>query len=405
MDFSQRVNQVPDSITLKLNAKAVKLSEEGRHIYNLTAGQLPFKPHQNFIEKMHAELNFLKSFQYTPAAGIKELRDKFINYFKETRKVDLDDSYDCIISNGGKHSIFNALGTIINPGDEVILLAPYWISYPEMVKLWGGTPVVVKSQVYDGYTPSIQHIKKAITKKTKAVIINSPNNPSGVHYPDRWMKDFAEMIVKFPNVFILSDEIYFELSYYDPKPTYFYQHDSSLLERTLVFDGISKSFASTGLRIGYCIAKKELVSLYSKLQAQTSSGANSLVQRGLLSYSFDDVKGFVDPINQKLRKNSDILRSKFEEYKTTNSWYQTSSAFYYLVDLTQMPVYKKYLDQFGQGDHAAKICEDILENIGIAIVPGTDFGIPNSARISFVLEEVPFTEALNRLMKFFSTTE
>ena len=197
--------------------------------------------------------------------------------------VNFDNSFDCLISNGAKHSITNVLAGLLNSGDEVVLLAPYWISYPYMINLFGGVPVVVKSNIYDQFTPSVSEIEDKITSKTKAIIINSPNNPTGVFYRDDWMNEFAEMNEKYEHVAIISDEIYYKLNYYDPNPTYFYQKKPDLLERTIIIDGISKVLSSTGLRIGYTIAQKDFIKDLTKLQGQTASGANSLIQKALLS--------------------------------------------------------------------------------------------------------------------------
>ena len=194
MHLSSRVIGIPDSITMKLNERALQLTEEGKVIYNLSGGQLPIKPLAEFIEKIHHQLNFLKSYQYSPSAGFPGLRKKLLKHFHETRGLPaeiFENGWDVILSNGSKHSIYNALGALIDPGDEVILLAPFWVSYPEMIKFWGGIPNVVKSTVFDGFVPALEDIRKAMTPRTKAIIVNSPNNPSGVHYSEMWMKEFA----------------------------------------------------------------------------------------------------------------------------------------------------------------------------------------------------------------------
>jgi aspartate aminotransferase len=292
MELSSRVKGMAESVTLKLNSKAVELSEKGQQVYNLTAGQLPFRPPQDFIDAIRSELDFLKSYQYSPVTGFVDLRKKIIRHIEETRGInfsaDIFDGkeFDCVISNGAKHSISNILGALIDPGDEVIIISPYWISYPEMIKFCRGIPVEVKSSIFDVFTPPLSEIRKAISPKTKAIIINSPNNPAGVHYSDEWMSEFAELLLEHPEIAIISDEIYFEVCYYDPKPTYFYQKKPELLLRTIIVDGISKAFASTGLRIGYCVAPKNICKGIENLQGQLTSSANSLVQRGMMNYNF-----------------------------------------------------------------------------------------------------------------------
>ena len=403
MQLSGRVQNLQDSITLSLNARAVKLAEEGQKIYNLSAGQLPYKPHLDFVESLKGQLNFLKSFQYSPVAGYPDLKEKFKQDFVTSRGLEhsLLDDHNCVISNGGKHSLFNTMGAIVDPSDEVILLAPYWLSYSSMIEFWNGTPKVVSSSLHTSFASPIEEIEKQITPKTKAIILNSPNNPSGVHYSDQWIEQFTALLEKYPEVYLLSDEIYYELSYFDPKPSYPYQKNPDLLKRTIIFDGISKTLASTGLRIGYALGPKEIMSAASKIQSQTASGANSLVQKALIEFDLDKKGQYLTPIKDHLRNNANILKEFFIQNKLEKAWYQPKSAFYFVFDFSQMPKFDRYQEKYGDKDHAAQICEDILNESGVVIVPTSDFGLPNCARMSLVPEESELKEALARLAEFF----
>lgn len=404
MELSTRVKGMQESVTLRLNSRALELTESGKQIYNLTAGQLPFRPPQEFIESIRSELDFLKSYQYSPVAGFAELRKKILNHIETSRGINfnsLDEEFDCVISNGAKHSISNLLGAIINPGDEVVIISPYWISYPEMIKFCRGVPIIVQSSIFDVFTPPLSEIKKAISERTKAIIINSPNNPAGIHYSEEWMNEFAEILLENPHVSIISDEIYFEVIYYDPKPTYFYQKHPELLKRTIIVDGISKAFASTGLRIGYCIAPKSICKGIENLQGQLTSSANSLVQRALINYNFSSSHQFLIPVKNHLRENAIIIREKLKEANLMKCWYQPTSAFYFMIDFTQTPAYMRYRQNKGdKTDYSYQICEDILDQLGVVIVPGTDFGMPNSARISLVLQPAAFSEAMEKIVQF-----
>jgi len=407
MELSSRVKAMAESVTLKLNSKAMELTESGKQVYNLTAGQLPFRPPQDFIDSIRLELDFLKSYQYSPISGFVDLRKKIIHHIEETRGINFQNlalsgtEFDCVISNGAKHSISNILGAIINPGDEVIIISPYWISYPEMIKFCRAIPVVVKSSIFDVFTPSMNDIKKAISERTKAIIINSPNNPAGIHYSDEWMNDFAELLEEFPDIGVISDEIYFEVCYYDPKPTYFYQKKPELLKRTIIVDGISKAFASTGLRIGYCVGPKNICKGIENLQGQLTSSANSLIQRAMMNYNFAGSSQFLTPVKNHLRDNATIIREKFKDRDLMKCWYQPVSAFYFMIDFTQTPVFKKYQkDKNDSADYSVNICEDMLNQLGVVIVPGTDFGMVNSARISLVLHKEVFSEALTKIVDF-----
>ena len=401
MKLSSRVQAMSDSITLKLNAQAVKLSEEGKKVYNLTSGQLPFLPMPELIAKINHEAKFLKSYQYSPVPGFPDLRKKFLNYFFQSRNIPIDPNFDAVISNGGKHAITNVVGALVEEGDEVLLLAPYWISYPEIVRLWGATPVIIDSSFFNNFTPSIDEIRNKITDKTRLLIINSPNNPAGIHYSKEWMQSLGQLLRSHPQIAILSDEIYYELSYYDPGPTYFYQDCPDLLSRTVVVDGISKSMAGTGLRLGYCLGDKKVISQVGKMQAQTTSGANSLIQRAVAELDFSLIKNFVAPVNHHLRANSQIVRSKLQEYDLSRCWYQTFSAFYFFLDMTLTPYYEKISqhNNAGEVDYSNQICSELLDNYGLALVPGSDFGMSNTARFSLVLPEKEFTAAMDLLMK------
>lgn len=404
MELSSRVKGMAESVTLKLNTKAMELSESGKQVYNLTAGQLPFRPPQTFIDAIRTELDFLKSYQYSPVSGFIDLRKKIIEHIEETRGINfqsLDEEFDCVISNGAKHCISNILGTIIDPGDEVVIIAPYWISYPEMIKFCRGIPIVVTSSIFDVFSPPLQEIRKAISEKTKAIIINSPNNPAGIHYSDEWMQEFAELLIEYPHVNVISDEIYFEVCYYDPKPTYFYQKKPELLKRTIIVDGISKAFASTGLRIGYAIGPKNICKGIENLQGQLTSSANSLIQRAMMSYDFTNSQQFLVPVKNHLRDNANIIREKLKDANLMKCWYQPVSAFYFMIDFSQTPVFEKYSKgQSSKADYSVQICEDILENLGVVIVPGSDFGMINSARLSLVLHKEAFSEAMEKLVTF-----
>jgi len=400
MLLSSRVKGLSYSITMKLNEKALNMTDEGKVIYNLSGGQLPIKPLPEFIEKIHHQLNFLKSYQYSPVAGFPNLRKKLIKYTTEVRSLPaeiFDTDYDCIVSNGSKHTIYNALGALVDPGDEVVLLAPYWVSYPEMIKFWGGVPRVVKSNVFDAFVPGIDDIRRAMSPRTRAIIVNSPNNPAGVHYSESWMREFAAFLKEFPDVIVFSDEVYSDIYYFDPKPSYFYQVDHTLLSRTIIIQAISKSLASTGLRLGYAIGPADLINAMGKIQGQTTSGPNSLTQRALIDFDLRYVETFLGPVKRHIRQNADLLREKFRDGNLGHCWYQSTSAFYFMIDFSRTPMFARF---DGDKDNSYEIADELLQKEGITVVPGSDFGLPNTARIALVIEEVPFQEAISKIVRY-----
>jgi len=404
MLLSSRVKGLSYSITMKLNEKALDMTDEGKVIYNLSGGQLPIKPLPEFIEKVHHQLNFLKSYQYSPVSGFPNVRKKLTRYISDARGLPtetFENDFDCILSNGSKQSIYNALGALVDPGDEVILLAPYWVSYPEIIKFWGGTPQVVKSNVFDAFVPAIDDIRKCMSPRTKAIIVNSPNNPAGVHYSEAWMKEFAAFLLEYPDLIVISDEVYSDIYYFDPKPSYFYQLDHALLNRTIIIHAISKALASTGLRLGYAIGPAALINAMGKIQGQSTSGPNSLVQRALMDFDLKLVETFLGPVKHHIRQNAASLQEKFREANLGHCWYQSTSAFYFMIDFSRTPMFARFESD---KDHSYAIADELLNNEGITVVPGSDFGVPNSARIALVIEEVPFQEAISKIIKYLNRT-
>jgi aspartate aminotransferase len=229
------------------------------------------------------------------------------------------------------------------------------------------------------------------------IIVNSPNNPAGIHYSDSWMREFAAFMREHPDLIAISDEVYSDLCYFDPRPTYFYQADQSLLERTVIIQAISKTLASTGLRLGYAIAHSTLIGGMSKIQGQTTSGCNSLIQRSVMDFDFRLIPQFLEPVNHHLRHNAATLREKFRDGNLGHCWYQSTSAFYFMVDFSRTPMFARFDPEL---DHSYAIADELLQLEGITVVPGTDFGIPNSARIALVIEEVPFAEAITKIVKY-----
>lgn len=401
MYISSRVKSASKSATLEINDRVKQLLKEGRSLYNLTSGQLPFRPNPALVSEIHNQTNFLASFQYSPIKGFSEYREKVLKSFQAKRNLKdiVMKDLDAVICNGSKHAIYNALGTILDPGDEVILFTPYWVSFPEMVQFWGGVVCKVATSSYDAFVPEIEDLEKLMTNKTRAIIINSPNNPAGIHYSAEWMKKFAEFIKKYPQIWLLSDEVYEDICYFDPKPKYFYEFNPELLKQTIIFSGISKKYAATGLRIGHAIGPSSLIEGMAKIQSQTTSGANSLIQRALVEID-DNYEQSLKDIKIYLRSCSQCLMDKLREYDLAKCWYQTQSAFYFMLDFSRTPYFIENYGKLETKDYSQKICEEILEKVGVAIVPGSAFGLDNSARISLTLEIKFFEEAVDRLCQF-----
>ena len=404
MILSERVQRGHESVTLELNAKAIELEKGGAQIYNLTAGQLPFKPSQKLVEEISRQLESLSSFQYSPVMGLPELREKVMKFIGESRGMKWDGhEFDCVVSTGAKQSLFNLIGALVNPGDEVMILVPYWVSYPEIIRYWEGRPVRVMSSSHPGEGPSMESLERAITPKTKAIILNTPSNPMGVYYRKEWVKELAEFMMNYPQVAIISDEIYSQLYYKGPGPQYPYHFYPELLERTFIVDGISKSMACTGLRIGFTLGRKEVMKAMGKVQGQSTSGANALIQKALVEYDFSDIQHYLAPIKSHLLANADVVKEKLDDYGLSQAWYQINGAFYFFISFEGLPVLKKFQGPSSdRADYAGEICQELITQTGIVMVPSTDFGRPNGGRISLVLEKRTFQEAWDRACQFIS---
>ena len=404
-EIAKRLEVLSSSITLKQNEKVQKLLETGVLVYNLTSGQLPYKPIAEFQNAISNQTKYLKSFQYSPISGLRELKRKFFRKWCNDRQLnehDMSEKLYCLISNGSKQSLYNLFGSILNPDDEVILFTPYWISYPQMIELWGGKIVPLMSYSHDGYRPDLNELKKLITKKTKAILVNSPNNPAGIHYDYEWMKQLSQIVTEFPQLYLISDEVYADLSYFDPKPSYFYQFSPELLDRTIIVHGISKNLCSTGLRIGYTFAHPEIIKAMEKIQSHSTSGANTLIQRALLEFDFNLNDEFLAPILENLRTNTNTLRESFRLHNLGSCWYQTTSAFYFMLDFARTPYFEKFQSKSKNkiNDYSSEITDEILDKTNIALVPGNEFGYPNSARMTLTLQPSPFREAVDLLAQF-----
>lgn len=408
--LSHRAEKFIGSITLEMNEKIHQLKKMGRDVFNLTSGQLPFRPEANFIQSLQGQLSFLSSYQYAPVQGVVELQEKFRQQFLDSRfsqwsKTESDEfcfKHSLVISNGSKHSLHNLFATLFDEGDEVILFSPYWVSFPEMIKFWGAIPKIVDSYHYDGFSPDLEQVKEILhNQKIKAIIVNSPNNPTGVHYSEMWMKQFAQMMKNFPEVLIICDEIYEQLYYYDPAPTYFYQYAPELLSQTIIINGISKSLASTGLRIGTALGPNEIIDAMVRFQSQSTSGANSLVQNALKDYDERLLRPYLHEIRLQLRRNAEILKDVLREFDLATCWYQTTSAYYYIIDFMRTPYFKKkYPNLSRQDDRAEEICLILLDQEEVALIPGSNFGAPNCARLSFTLDPELFEQACKKVANF-----
>ena len=398
--LSDRIRAISESMTLKMSERAGILASSGKKIYNLTAGELPFRPPEKFVQCIGDELDSLASYHYSPVAGIFGLRKK--NYGLASGKPVasglrmLGWRWTAWFSHGGKQALANFFCGVDQPGgrgDRHIPLLDQFI--PNRSRFCGGKAVVVETLRENGFVPDWESLQKAINPRTRAIVVNSPNNPAGVHYSAEWMEEFADFMGNHPDIVMVSDENLLPARLQETGANLFIiKKNPKLLGRTVVIDGISKFFASTGLRLGWALAPKALIRGMVRFQGQTTSGVNSLIQRGLMGVDLPSIENYLNPIKKHLDNNADIVRDVYRNHGLEHLWYPTTSAFYYLVD------FSRTRQAEGTDDCSMKVCEHLLERHGIVTAPGIAFGVPHSIRINLAMERKPFGEAMERIVRF-----
>ncbi|MCK4846509.1 MAG: pyridoxal phosphate-dependent aminotransferase [Deltaproteobacteria bacterium] len=391
MKIAKRIMDLEESVTLAITAKAKELRASGRDIISFGAGEPDFDTPENIkataikaIEDGHTK--------YTPVSGIVELKDAIIEKFKADNALDYERS-EILISCGGKHSFFNLCQSIINPGDEVIVPTPYWVSYPEMVKLAGGIPVVVHTDESTGLKMTVNAFKSAITPKTKAVIINSPSNPTGAVYSRAELTGIVEAAVE-AGVLLISDDIYEEITYGDVPFVSVASLSKVARDNTVVLNGVSKTYSMTGWRIGYAAGPKEIISAMTKVQSQSTSNPTSISQWAAV----EAIKGTKDEILRRcdeFKKRRDIMVAGLNGIEGV-SCMVPSGAFYVFADVSKL--YGKSVTDKIIGN-SVELSAYLLEDADVAVVPGKAFGDDDHIRLSYACTEDNIKEGLLRIKK------
>lgn len=391
MKLSNRSSSLSPSITLAVSAKAKKLRAEGVDVIGFGAGEPDFDTPENIknAAKEAIDSGFTK---YTPAAGILELREAVANYYKEEFSLPYK-AQNVIVSVGGKDVCYTLMQALLDPGDEVLLIAPYWVSYVPMTTLAGAKPVIVETTDRTGFLATPEMIKEKITDKTKLLVLNSPSNPTGAAYTRDQLKDLAQVVIE-NDIFVLSDEIYGRIVYEDFKFHSFPSIDEKLLERTLIADGWSKTYSMTGWRAGYGVGPEELVSGMIKIQSHSTSGTSSITQKAALEALTGDQDDLVDMLGAFARRREMIVE-RLNEMEGVEC-FNPQGAFYVFPKVSQ------YYGKTANGkviEGSVALCEYLLDEEKIAIVPGAAFGADDYIRLSYATDDESIEEGLNRLEK------
>ena len=397
MYLTDRINRIQISPTAAVIAEAEKLKARGIDIADFGPGEPDF-PTPDHIKKAAIKAIEENKSKYTPTGGIMPLREAICAWHKRELGSSFE-AKECVVSVGGKHSIFNVMSVLIQQGDEVIIPAPYWVSFPDIVKYAGGTPVIVQTLPEDGFAVRDSAIEKAITPRTKLLIVNSPSNPTGgVVPPDEYKRILA--VCKKHNVWLMGDECYSHFTYEPHKP-YSIASSEGSKENVIIIGSVSKTFAMTGWRIGYTLGPEALTQALTKLQSQSTSNPTSIAQYAAL----EAMRGTMETVPLMLAEYEKRRKRIVEGLRgipgVTCEW--PGGAFY------AFPNISAHLSSYPGRPALAKTCTEIskmlLEKAHVAVVPGEAFGAPGYLRLSYATSIERIDEGLRRLERFFSRAE
>lgn len=382
---------IKPSITLLIDAKAKELKAQGFDVISLGVGEPDFDTPDNIKEAAIKAINQGYT-KYTPAGGLPKLKEAVINKFKRENSLDYTPN-QIIVTSGAKQAIYNALMSTLNPGDEVIIIAPYWVSYPEMVKIAGGVPVVVKSNLEDNFSLNIANIEASITSKTKWILLNSPSNPSGIIYSKDELEQLGQLMLKYSHIHVISDDIYEHLLFDSQK---FYNLASlvpQIKDRVLVINGVSKSYAMTGWRIGYAAGKEDLIKAMGIVQSQSTSGACSISQMAAIE-ALNGNQDFVRESNRIFEARRNLMAKRLNDIPGL-SCQLPKGAFYLFVDCSKM---------FGLKTPSGEIINSsydfatyLMNQVYVAVVEGSSFGCEGFFRVSYATSEENLSNAADRI--------
>lgn len=386
MQFAARISNIKPSATLTINARVLELKKQGLPVTSLAVGEPNFPTPKHICEaaKQAIDEGFTR---YTAVAGIPEFREAVVGYFN--REYGIHATAECTIAgNGGKQALFDVFVALLNEGDEVLLPSPYWVSYPDMICLNGGVPVYVPASAEQGFKVTVDQLERYVTPKTKMLLFNSPSNPTGICYSQAE----SDAIVRWAlerGLFILSDEIYDQLVYDPALKTSLARWWEQYPERIAITNGLSKSFAMTGWRIGYTLAHPSLVKRLSQIAGQTTGNICSIAQKAAIA-ALNGPYDCVAEMREAFRVRRDLA------WKEIASWPgvvcpRPDGAFYLFADISSL-----YTPEMPD---ATSVCTHLLNEVGVALVPGVPFGDPRCIRFSYAVADDVLMDALGRVRK------
>ena len=392
MDYSLKAMKLPPSITLAITAKAKEMKAEGKDVVGFGAGEPDFNTPQNIIDACKKALDEGKT-KYVPASGINELKDAVANKFKRDNSLTYERN-QIIISTGGKQCLFNTLMALTNPGDEILIAKPYWVSYPDLITLSGGNCVVVDTREEEDYKFTLENLESSLTSKTKAIIVNSPNNPTGTVYSSEELTSIADFCKKH-DIFIISDEIYEPLIYGEEKHISIASLSEDAYNRTVVINALSKAYAMTGWRLGYAAGPKDLIKIMGNIQSHTTSNSTSFVQYAAVEALNGD-QSFIPLMNEEFRLRRDYMVKRADQIKGLDYIYP-KGAFYLMLDV------RYFIGKRFRGNtikSSLDLADMLLSEYLVAVVPGSGFGLEGFLRLSYAINRDAIKKGFDRIEEF-----
>ncbi len=392
LTLSQKALAISPSPTLTIDARAKELKSAGKDVIGFGAGEPDFDTpiHIREAAKKAIDEGFTR---YTPASGIPELKKAICEKLKKDNGLYYQPG-QIVVSNGAKHSLDNVFAAILNQGDEVIIPAPYWVSYPELVKLNGGIPVILETKGENHYKAQADELEKVITPRTKAFLLNSPSNPTGHVYNRKELEDIASLALKH-QFYIVSDEIYEKLTYGENAHVSIASLSKELQEQTIVVNGVSKSYAMTGWRIGYTASTQSIASAMASIQSHAASNPNSIAQKAAQA-AITGPQDCVEEMRNVFARRRDYMMDRLKGFPFVSA-VEPEGAFYLFLNVGE--TFRKNFrgEPIGDGDNLAAL---LLEHYLLAIVPGNGFGAPEYARFSYATSLENIKTGLDRFASF-----
>ena len=387
MKLSNRIANTKTSATIAMSMKARELISQGKDIITLSAGEPDFDTPQHIKNAAIESINSGNT-KYTPVDGMISLKKSIIKKFKNENNLNYELD-QILVSTGCKQSIYNLCQATLNSGDEVIIPSPYWVSYPEIVKLSDATPKFVSTTSENDYKITGEMLEKNISDKTKMILINSPSNPSGFIYTENDLKDIGSILKNYPNIIIASDDIYEHIIFNNKKFTNILNICPDLYDQTVVLNGVSKAYAMTGWRIGYAAGNKKIIGAMKKIQSQSTSCTCSIAQAAAKS-ALDNSKNEVDKMVKEYQNRSDYLHKELNKIDGIK-YKKPDGSFYAFVDVNGL------INKLENINDDFDLTEFFLNEANVALVPGSAFGSPNHVRISFATSLENLMEAVKRI--------